>query len=209
MSWDAHVVMAVPGPAEEGCGGSYHCLPPLVPGVSSQPLPPRSGQAKLCREGALVAGSLQGAGRAGTGPGPHSACCPKLGAGDRREPSSECWETGLGGQSSCPIPGSRVKEDAIRKQTPSLGCLVISAPSLSAVLSACPGCCLTPWTTAGSRSRHWLFSFAGQGFVHMPTACLVVMPWGRMWPRNGTHQEYLCSRGPSHGQEGTMGGWRC
>lgn len=133
MSWDAHVVMAVsqPGPAEEGCGGLYHCLPPLVPGVSSQPLPPHSGHSKLCREGAFRVGSLQDA---GIGAGTHSAWCPKPGAGHRKEPSRECWEMGLGGQSFRPVHVSRGKEDAIWKRTPSLVCLVISAPSLSAVL---------------------------------------------------------------------------
>lgn len=83
MAWDTHVVMAVPqhqsGPAGEGCGSLYCCLPPLVPGASGQLLPPHSGHPKLCREDLLRVGSLQGSGRAGIGTGDPAAVAPNLG----------------------------------------------------------------------------------------------------------------------------------
>lgn len=86
MSWDAHVVMAVlwhhPDSAGEGCSGLYCCLPPLVPGVTGQPLPPHSGHPKLHREDPLRKGSLQVAGKARIGAGdPAAPAAPNLGQG--------------------------------------------------------------------------------------------------------------------------------
>jgi len=163
MSQDAHTVMAVPrhrpGPAGEGCGRLDRCLPLLIPGISGQPLPARSGHPKLqggSPWNGVPAGYWEGWDRSW---GPGSTCYPKVGAGDREEPSRERWEMGLAGQSSCPIPVSRGNEDAIWKRTPeeaalALGCLAELIPAaliallLLSLLSSLPtllDCCLTPF----------------------------------------------------------------
>lgn len=109
MYWDAHAVMAVPrhqpGPAGEGCSGLYCCLPPLVAGVSGQPLPPHSGHPKLWREDPLRVGSLQAAGRAGIGAGdPAAPTAPNLGQGTGKSPAGSSGRWGWVGRALVPSP---------------------------------------------------------------------------------------------------------
>lgn len=110
---------------------------------------------------------------------------------------------GLGRQSSRPIPFiARGKEDAIWKRPLEFVSAASLALLLLSLLSSLPGLLshsFSSRSTAGSHSRHWLSSFAVQGFVEIPTTTpgqdVLVAGQGAV-PTSGTH----AVEGPAWGQ---------